>query len=115
MHAAAIFRSAVKLAPAYAWVALLHYAIPGIVAIYVTHVHLVVSSRGALVHPEPARVNSDRHRRAGLFVALLRTLRADFRRQAQLSCAAVQPRFNPQAVLSRGCTDRRIPRGMVGL
>jgi hypothetical protein len=42
--AAAIFRSAVKLAPAYAWVALLHYAIPGIVAIYVTHVHMVVSS-----------------------------------------------------------------------
>lgn len=43
-HAAAIFRSAIWLAPAYAWVAILHYAVPALVGIYVTHVHFVVSS-----------------------------------------------------------------------
>jgi hypothetical protein len=43
-HASAIFSSAMWLAPAYAWVAILHYAIPGLVAVYVTHVHLTVSS-----------------------------------------------------------------------
>jgi hypothetical protein len=43
-QAGLIFRSAIKFAPSYAWVAILHYVIPGLVGIYVTHVHFVVSS-----------------------------------------------------------------------
>jgi hypothetical protein len=45
---AAIFRMAIGLAPAYAWVALLHYAVP-MVGLIVTRIHFLVSSAALAV------------------------------------------------------------------